>query len=58
MNGFVPREKMSKKARRQRDLEKRRLWDCPPVTRVVESRKRYSRKRKERGREDAAFFMG
>lgn len=48
MNRFVPREKMGRKARRALDSRKRRGWDCSPVTRTIESRKLYSRKRKPR----------
>ena len=46
MAGFVPREKMSKKARREMDRERRKTWAFSPVTRLKESKKRYDRKRK------------
>lgn len=46
MKSFVPREKMSKKARRQLDRQSREGWSISPVTRRVESKKAYSRKRK------------
>ena len=40
MAGFVPREKMSKKARREADRERRKTWAFSPVTRLKESKKR------------------
>ena len=40
MTGFVPREKMSKKARKALDLSRRTTWDTPPVTRRIENKKR------------------
>lgn len=43
MNRFIPREKLSKKARRELDLQKRNEWSFSPVSRRVESKKRYSR---------------
>lgn len=46
MKAFVPREKMSKKARRALDSQRRAGWGMSPVTRRVESQKAYSRKRK------------
>lgn len=45
MKGMVPRNKMSKKARKTLDNEKRNVWTMNPVTRVRESGKVYSRKR-------------
>lgn len=48
MEKFVPREKMSKKAQKEENRKKRRTWEFSPVTRQVESRKIYNRKRKSR----------
>ena len=48
MDRFVPREKMSKKARRALDREWRVSWSFSPVTRKAESKKRYDRKRQSR----------
>ena len=45
VKGMVPRDKMSKKARKALAQEKRNLWAMNPVTRVQESKKVYSRKR-------------
>ena len=42
---FVAREKMGKKARRVLDAQKRRTWDCSPVPKILESRKKYNRNR-------------
>lgn len=44
MTQFVPREKMSKKARRELDLSQRATWSVPPVTRRIENKKRQNRK--------------
>ena len=44
MKGFTARDKMSAKARRNLDLEKRRTWAISPVTKVKESGKLYNRK--------------
>ena len=43
MKPMIPRDKMSRKARRQLDLEKRNVWTMNPVTRVRESGKVYNR---------------
>ena len=53
MERFVPREKMSKKARRALDRERRVSWSFSPVTRKVESKKRFGRKRRGIPEEDA-----
>ncbi len=45
MNKFVPRSKMGKKARKKLDAEKRTSWAFSPVTRKIESKKIYNRKR-------------
>ena len=45
MPKFIPREKLSKKARRSLDAEKRATWGFSPVTRKVENKKRYNRKK-------------
>ncbi len=45
MKGFVPKDRMSKKARKEMNREKRVLWTVDPRTRVVESKKVYNRKR-------------
>lgn len=52
MKKFIPKEKLSKKARKQLDSEQRTTWSFPPVTKKVESKKLYSRKRKAHDRYD------
>ena len=42
---FVPETKMSKKARKELNRSRRNTWDFSPVTKRVESRKAYNRKR-------------
>ena len=57
MKRFIPREKLSKKARRQLDAGQRAAWAFSPVTRKVESKKVYSRKRKTHaGYDDGTGF--
>ena len=49
MKQFLPREKMSKREKRALDATKRASWDgVNPVTRKVESKKTYDRKRSPR----------
>ena len=45
MPKFIPREKLGKKARRSLDAEKRATWGFSPVTRKVENKKHYNRKK-------------
>ncbi len=45
---FVEREKMSKKQRKALDAQGRKVWELPPVSKKVESRKVYNRKRFDR----------
>lgn len=45
MAKFIPREKLGKKARRALDAQRRAAWDFSPVTRKVESKKIYNRKK-------------
>ena len=48
MAKFVSREKLSKKARKKLDNQKRTVWAFSPTTRKVESKKLYSRKKSAR----------
>ena len=48
MTHFILREKLGKKARRRLDSQRRRTWAVSPVSRTVESRKKYNRNRKTR----------
>ena len=52
MARFVPKGKLSKKAQKELNRQRRVTWAFSPVTKAVESRKVYSRKRKARDRED------
>lgn len=58
---LIPYEKLSKKEKRRLDARKRAGWGgLSPVTRKVESKKHYSRKRSRDRYEDtggSAFFM-
>ena len=54
---FIPREKLGKKARRLLDRENRSEWGLSPVTRRVESKKKYSRKRKSHADDEAWGFV-
>ena len=51
-NRFIPREKLGRRARKQLDGERRTTWSLSPVTRKVESKKLYNRKRKTHDRYD------
>ena len=52
MAGFVPKDKLSKKAQKELNRRRRTMWDFSPVTRTVDSRKVYNRKRNTRDRQD------
>lgn len=45
MSGFIPKEKMSKKARKALDNRQRLTWPKSPAMRTIESKKTYNRKR-------------
>ena len=45
MEKFVAESKMSKKARKELNASRRATWGFSPVTKKVESRKAYNRKR-------------
>ena len=48
MDRFISRDKLSKRARKALDREKRVLWEQSPVTRRIESKKTYDRKKHPR----------
>lgn len=52
MPKFITRGKLSKKARRELDRQHRTLWQHSPVTKTIESKKLYSRKKKSHARYD------
>ena len=45
MERFIPKEKLSKKARKALDRVGRRTWEISPVSRKTENKKRYDRTR-------------
>ena len=52
MAGFVPKGKMSKKAQKELNRQRRVTWGISPVTKAVESKKVYNRRKNARGRQD------
>lgn len=62
MGKFIAKEKLSKKARKELDNQRRVLWEVPPTTKVIESKKLYNRKRKQHLNQDdfsaASSFAG
>ena len=61
MAKFVSREKLSKKARKELDSQKRATWAFSPTTKKVESKKLYNRKKSAHAWKDdlgvSAFCM-
>ena len=61
MAKFVSREKLSKKARKELDNQKRATWAFSPTTKKIESRKLYNRKKSANAWKDdfgvSAFCM-
>lgn len=51
MKSFVPRDKMSKRARKKLDAQNRTTWAFSPATKVVKSKKVYDRKKQPRNYE-------
>lgn len=58
MNKFVSREKLSKKAREELDAQKRTTWAFSPVTKKVESKKIYNRKKTAHAWKDDSGMSG
>ena len=56
MAGFVPKSKLSKKAQKELNRKRRVMWEFSPVTKTVESKKIYSRKKNAHVRDD--YGMG
>ena len=52
MARFIPREKLSKKARKELNRQRRVTWEFSPVTKTVESKKRYNRKKNSHDRSE------
>ena len=51
MKPFVPRDKMSKRARKKLDAQNRTTWAFSPATKIVKSKKVYDRKKQPRNYE-------
>ena len=49
---FVTKDKLSKKAQKELNRQRRITWDFSPVTKTVGSKKLYNRKRNARDRYD------
>jgi hypothetical protein len=43
MAGIVPKDKLSMKAQKELNRQRRTMWSFSPVTRTVDSRKLYNR---------------
>ena len=52
MYKFVPKEKMSKKAQKKIAAERRSTWAFSPITKKIDSKKIYNRKRISQTRYD------
>ena len=52
MAKFIPKGKLSKKAQKELNHQRRVTWDFSPVTKTVDSKKLYNRKRNTRDRYD------
>ena len=52
MARFVPKDKLSKKAQKELNRQRRVIWDFSPVTKTVDSKKLYNRKRSTQNRDD------
>ena len=50
MAGFVPKNKLSKKAQKELNRQRRVTWGFSPVTKTVESRKLYKRRKNSHDR--------
>ncbi|MBQ4620612.1 MAG: hypothetical protein IJB25_12160 [Clostridia bacterium] len=47
MKKFIPREKMSRKAKKEIDRRARAVWGISPVSRKKEDKTKYNRKREK-----------
>ena len=52
MARFVPKDKLSKKAQKELNRQRRVTWDFSPVTKTVDSKKLYNRKKNAPNRDD------
>ena len=58
MAKFIPKGKLSKKAQKELNRQRRVTWEFSPVMKTVDSRKIYYRKKKAQNRDDygLSFF--
>ncbi|MDF2684981.1 MAG: hypothetical protein K0S55_162 [Clostridia bacterium] len=57
---FIPKEKMSKKKQRELNVVKRSDWGMCPITRRVENKRLYNRKKVQNGddfRNEPSFLL-
>ena len=47
---FIPKGKLSKKAQKELNRQRRVIWNFSPVTKTVESKKLYNRKKNSHDR--------
>jgi hypothetical protein len=52
MAKFIPKDKLSKKAQKELNRQRRTMWNFSPVSRTVDSKKLYNRKKRARDRYD------
>lgn len=52
MARFVPKAKLSKKAQKELNHQRRTMWEFSPITKIVDSKKLYNRKRIAQNRDD------
>ena len=52
MAKFIPKGKLSKKAQKELNLQRRVTWEFSPVSKTVESKKLYNRKKNAHARYD------
>ena len=52
MARFVPKGKLSKKALKELNRQRRTMWDFNPASRAIDSKKRYNRKKNTRVSDD------
>lgn len=57
MTRFIPKEKLSKKARQELNRAGRRTWAFNPVSRKVKSKKIYNRKRAQQPEDGGGLFL-
>ena len=55
MKRFVPRDKLSKRHKKELDSLKRTVWEVNPTTKIVKSKKVYDRKKQPRNYEPYDF---